>query len=194
MINLHSKDLSPSQTRKLLSGSVVPRPIALITSLQANGKTNMAPFSWFNIVSGSPPLLSVSIRYDDDKQKDTSRNILREKEFVVHIISYDFLEKADKTSINLGPNESELNYAHFELIESSLIKTPGVKEAKIRMECQYIHHLNLGSSDLIIGKVVSFHIDNRIYLDGKISFEELKPVARLSGKRYGLINEIISID
>lgn len=194
MINLHSKDLSPSQTRKLLSGSVVPRPIALITSLQVNGKINMAPFSWFNIVSGSPPLLSVSIRYDDDKQKDTSRNILREKEFVVHIISHDFLEKADRTSISLGANESELDYAHFEPIKSSLIKTPGVKEAKIRMECQYINHLNLGSSDLIIGKVVSFHIDDRIYLDGKISFEELKPVARLSGKRYGLINEIISID
>lgn len=194
MITLHTKDLKGNETRKLLSGSILPRPIALISTLQENKKVNMAPFSYFNIVSGTPPLISVSVRYDTANQKDTSRNIFREKEFVLHIISRDFLEKANMTSTSLSSEESEVEYAGLTEVDSTSIETPGIKEAKVRFECKYVKHVELDSTDLIIGKVKTFHIDESVYDNGKIKLEELNPVSRLSGKRYGLIGEIIKMD
>lgn len=175
---------------KLMSGAILPRPIAWITTLQENGKVNAAPFSYFNIVSAQPPLLSVSIRYDTDDQKDTSRNIFRNKEFVVHIISEEYMEQANKTSKPLPNTESELEYASLTQVPSKLIKTPGLKESKIRLECVYETHLNLETTDLIIGRVVGFHIEEELFSNGKINLEKLRPVSRLSGSRYGLIGDI----
>lgn len=194
MITLQTKDLDNTATRKLLSGSILPRPIALVSTLQENGKVNMAPFSWFNIVSGFPPMISIAVRNDLKEQKDTPKNIFREKEFVIHIISYNFLEQANKTSDTLGRDESEVEYVNLTIEESTSIKTPGIKEAKIRLECEYEQHLELGTSVLIIGKVKTFHIDDEVYQDGKINLEKLNPVGRLSGKRYSLIGDIISFE
>jgi flavin reductase (DIM6/NTAB) family NADH-FMN oxidoreductase RutF len=178
---------------KLLSGSIVPRPIAWITTLQENGKVNAAPFSYFNIVSAQPPLLSVSIRYDTKDQKDTSRNIFREKEFVVHIISEDSVLEANMTSKSMGKEESELEYTNLESIESVNVKTPGLKIAKVRIECVYETHIHFESTDLIIGRVVGYHIDDDVFDNGKIKLDKLKPVSRLSGSRYGTIGDIIHV-
>jgi flavin reductase (DIM6/NTAB) family NADH-FMN oxidoreductase RutF len=178
---------------KILSGSILPRPIAFVSTLQENGKVNLAPFSYFNIVSSSPPLLSISVRYDTSKQKDTSRNIFRDKEFVVHIISEEFLKKANKTSISLSEEESELDYAGFKAVQSKHLKVPGIKEARIRLECRYETHLSFETTDLIIGRVVGYWIEDDIFYDGKIDLEKLKPVSRLSGSRYGLLGEIIPL-
>jgi flavin reductase (DIM6/NTAB) family NADH-FMN oxidoreductase RutF len=178
---------------KILSGSILPRPIALVSTLQENGKVNLAPFSYFNIVSSSPPLLSVSVRYDTSKQKDTSRNIFREKEFVVHIISEEFLEKANKTSISLSEEESELDYAGFHPAKSKHLRVPGISQARIRLECVYEQHLSFETTDLIIGRVVGYWIDEDIFMDGKINLEKLKPVSRLSGSRYGLLGDIVPL-
>lgn len=193
MITLQTKDLDGNATRKLLSGSILPRPIALISTLQENKKVNVAPFSYFNIVSGEPPMISVSVRYDTDIQKDTSRNILRNKEFVVHIISEDYLMKADKTSTSLGRDESELEYAGLTEVQSTTISTPGIKESKVRLECELVTHVPFDKTDLIIGKVLTFHIADEIYQDGKIDLLKLNPVSRLSGKRYNLVGEIITV-
>lgn len=149
---------------KILSGSILPRPIAWITTVQENGKVNAAPFSYFNIVSAQPPLLSVSVRYDTDDQKDTSRNIFREKEFVVHIISEDAMMKANKTSKSMGKNESELSYAGLESVESVNVNTPGLKIAKVRLECVYETHMKFETTDLIIGRVVGYHIDDEVFI------------------------------
>ena len=194
MITLHANDLSAKENKKLLSGSIAPRPIALISTLQENNKLNMAPFSYFNIVSGEPPMISVSVRYDTDNQKDTSLNILREKEFVVHIISREFLEKANETSTSLGRDESEVEYADLTSIPSISIKTPGIKEAKVRFECEYATHLHFEHTDLIIGRVVTYHINEEVYDNGKIKLDKLQPVSRLSGARYGMIGEIIQLE
>lgn len=176
---------------KILSGSILPRPIAWVTTLQENKKVNIAPFSYFNIVSSSPPLVSISVRYDTDSQKDTSRNILRDKEFVVHIISKDYIKEANKTSISLGQTESELDYAGLNPVESKHVKVPGIKESKIRLECVLEKHVPFETTDLIIGRVLGYWIDEDIFFDGKINLEKLEPVSRLSGSRYGLVGDII---
>jgi flavin reductase (DIM6/NTAB) family NADH-FMN oxidoreductase RutF len=194
MITIDAKNITERENKKLLSGTILPRPIALVSTTQENGKLNMAPFSYFNIVSASPPMVSISVRYDEDKQKDTSRNILRNKEFVVHIITPDYMKKANETAINLGPDESEVAYAGLTEVNSSSIKTKGIQESKVRLECIYVTHVAFDKTDLIIGEVTTYHIDESIYDNGKIKVETLNPVSRLSGSRFSLIGEIINME
>ena len=194
MITIHAKDNTERENKKLLSGTILPRPIALVSTMQENGKINMAPFSYFNIVSAKPPLVSISVRYDGGNQKDTSRNILREKEFVVHIITPDYMEKANETATPLDKDESEVEYAGLTPLESTSINTFGIKESKVRMECKYVTHVPFEETDLIIGEVITFHIDESIYEEGKINTRQLNPISRLSGARFSLIGDIIAME
>src|SRR3954470_18331687 len=174
MISLLSIDPATNTERenyKFLIGSIIPRPVAFVTTLSKEGVLNGAPFSYFNIVSSNPPMISLSIQQSGGEQKDTARNIIESKEFVIHIVDEQNVEKINKTAANLPPDESEIELADLTPVESVKITVPGVKEAKIRMECSLEHFIELGGSDtpgcdLLIGKVVQFHIDNNIYVNG----------------------------
>ncbi|WNS75733.1 flavin reductase family protein [Bacillus sp. DTU_2020_1000418_1_SI_GHA_SEK_038] len=184
---------------KLLIGSIIPRPIAFVTTLSEDGVLNGAPFSYFNIVSSNPPMISLSIQRSAGRQKDTAKNILEKKEFVVHIVDEQNVEKVNKTAASLPPQESEVELAELTPIESMKISVPGVKQAKIRMECILEQSLELGnqevpSCDFIIGKVVQFHIENDIYENGRIDFEGLAAVSRLAGNYYAKIGEVFEIE
>jgi len=202
MISLLSFDpssLSERDNYKFLIGSIIPRPIAFVTTKSKEGVLNGAPFSYFNIVSSNPPMISLSIQRSAGRQKDTERNIIESKEFVVHIVDEQNVEKINKTAANLPPDESEFELANLTPVESVKISIPGVKEAKIRMECSLEHFLELGGSDtpgcdLLIGKVVQFHIDNNIYVNGRIDPRGLAAVSRLAGNHYAKIGEILEIE
>lgn len=202
MISLLSIDPNKNTDRenyKFLIGSIIPRPIAFVTSISKDGVLNGAPFSYFNIVSSNPPLISLSIQRSAGKQKDTARNIFESKEFVVHIVDEQNVEKINKTAANLPPDESEIELARLTPVESVKISVPGIKEAKIRMECSLKHSLELGGSDtpgcdFIIGKVVQFHIDRDIYENGRIDPRGLAAVSRLAGNNYAKIGEIFEIE
>lgn len=196
--------IDPSQNTerenyKLLIGSIVPRPIAFVTTISKDGVLNGAPFSYFNIVSSNPPMISLSIQRSAGIQKDTARNIIESKEFVVHIVDEQNVEKINKTAANLPADQSEIELANLTPAESVKISVPGVKEAKIRMECSLEHSLELGGSDtpgcdFIIGKVVQFHIENDIYENGRIDPIGLAAVSRLAGNDYAKIGEIFEIE
>ena len=202
MISLLSIDPNQNTERenyKFLIGSIIPRPIAFVTSVSKDGVLNGAPFSYFNIVSSNPPLISLSIQRSAGGQKDTARNIIESKEFVVHIVDEQNVEKINKTAANLPPDESEIELARLTPVESVKISVPGIKEAKIRMECSLEHSLELGGTDtpgcdLIIGKVVQFHIDSDIYENGRIDPRGLAAVSRLAGNNYAKIGEIFEIE
>ena len=153
---------------KLLIGSIIPRPIAFVTSLGKSGTLNGAPFSYFNIVSSNPPMISLAIQRNGGKQKDTARNILETKEFVVHIVDQDNVEKVNE-------------------------------EAKVRFECTLEHSVELGGEDstgcdLLIGKVVQFHIDDCLHENGRINPLALGAVSRLAGQSYAKIGEIFELE
>lgn len=174
---------------KLLTGSIIPRPIAFVTSLAQDGTINAAPFSYFNVVSSNPPMLSVSIQRKDGQLKDTARNILENKQFVVHIVDEDNVEAINKTAATLPATESELDLTNFTLIDSETIDVSGVKEAKVRFECTLERAIELGdgesiNTDLLIGKVVRFHVDEHIFESGRINQDKLKAVSRLAGSNY----------
>lgn len=184
---------------KLMIGSIIPRPIAFVTSLGEDGTLNGAPFSYFNVVSSNPPMISISIQRKGTERKDTASNIITNKEFVVHIVDEDNVEKINMTAANLPANESEVNLAGLTEVSSTNISVPGVKEAKIRMECKLEHVVELGepdspTGDLIIGKVVQFHINEDIYEDGRIDPKGLAAVSRLAGISYAKVGEIFDME
>jgi len=199
LLSIDPATMSERENYKFLIGSIIPRPIAFVTTISKDGVLNGAPFSYFNIVSSNPPMISLSIQRSAGRQKDTARNIIDSKEFVIHIVDEHNVEKINKTAANLPPDQSEIDLAKLTPIDSVKISVPGVKEAKIRMECSLEHSLELGGldttgCDFIIGKVVQFHVENDIYENGRIDPRGLAAVSRLAGNNYAKIGEIFEIE
>lgn len=195
MLSIDPSTKTERENYKLLIGSIIPRPIAFVTTVSNDGTLNGAPFSYFNIVSSNPAMISLSIQRNGGQQKDTARNIIESKEFVVHIVDEQNVEKINKTATNLPSDESEIIIAGLTPVFSTKVKVSGIKEAKIRMECTLEQSLHLNeSSDFIIGKVVQFHIDSDIYEDGRIDPLGLGAVSRLAGNNYAKIGNIFEIE
>ncbi|MGD6855890.1 flavin reductase family protein [Bacillus infantis] len=199
MLSIDPVSMPERENYKFLIGSIIPRPIAFVTTLSKDGVVNGAPFSYFNIVSANPPMISLSIQRAQGRQKDTARNILESKEFVVHIVDEHNVEKVNQTAASLPPEQSEIEAAGFTTEASEKIAVPGVKEAKIRMECVLEHALELGGTDsagcdFIIGKVVQFHIEENLYEKGRIDQKGLAAVSRLAGNDYARIGEVFTIE
>ncbi|MGF6950920.1 flavin reductase (DIM6/NTAB) family NADH-FMN oxidoreductase RutF [Neobacillus sp. B4I6] len=199
MLSIDPALMSERENYKFLIGSIIPRPIAFVTTISKDGVLNGAPFSYFNIVSSNPQMISLSIQRSAGSQKDTARNIIESKQFVVHIVDEHNVEKINKTAASLPSDQSEVKLANLTSVDSVKISVPGVKEAKIRMECLLEHSLELGSSDspgcdFIIGRVVQFHIEDEIYENGRIDARGLAAVSRLAGNNYAKIGEIFEIE
>ncbi|MDK9868353.1 flavin reductase family protein [Staphylococcus equorum] len=190
--------LSKKQNYKLLSGSIIPRPIAFVTSQDKSGYLNAAPFSFFNIVNSAPPMIMISTVRSEGKRKDTSVNIEETEEFVVHITDETIVEEVNKTAAPIERTSNELERTNLTCIESELISVPGIQQAKIRMECKLNRIIPLGDpqegSDLIIGEVVMFHIDDDVYFeDSKIDAQALTAISRLASNDYASLGETFTI-
>lgn len=199
MLSIDPATITERENYKFLIGSIIPRPIAFVTSISKDGVLNGAPFSYFNIVSANPPMISLSIQRSAGRQKDTARNILESKEFVVHIVDEQNVGEVNKTAATLPPDQSEIDLTNLTPVESEKISVPGVKEAKVRMECLVEHSIKLGGKDspgcdLIIGKVVQYHIESSIYENGRIDPRGLTAVSRLAGNSYAKIGDIFEIE
>ncbi|MCU6713060.1 flavin reductase family protein [Paenibacillus sp. J5C_2022] len=190
MISIDPGGQSAQENYKLLIGSVIPRPIALVTTLSEEGVLNAAPFSFFNIVTASPPILSVSVQRKNGLRKDTARNAIAAGAFVVHIADERYAEAMNATAAPVEPHVSEVELAGLTAVPSACIAVPGIAEARIRMECVLEQALPLGgdegvpSCDLLLGRVVRFHIADELYKDGRIDAAGLQLVSRLAGNDY----------
>jgi len=198
LISIDPKQNSERDNYKLLIGTIIPRPIAFVTTESEEGIVNGAPFSYFNIVSSNPPMVSLAIQRPSDGLKDTARNIYSGREFVVHIVDDENVAKINETAASLPATESEIELANLTLVQSEIVSVPGVKESKVRMECRLVQAIPLGGegpgSDLFIGEIVRFHIDKEIYEDGRIDPRGLNAVSRLAGTNYAKIGDIFSIE
>lgn len=199
MLSIDPATITERENYKFLIGSIIPRPIAFVTSISKDGVLNGAPFSYFNIVSANPPMISLSIQRSAGRQKDTARNIIESKEFVVHIVDEQNVAEVNKTAAALPPDQSEIDLTNLTPVESVKISVQGVKEAKVRMECLFEHSIELGGKDspgcdLIIGKVVQYHIESSIYENGRIDPRGLSAVSRLAGNSYAKIGDIFEIE
>ena len=185
---------------KFLIGSILPRPIAVISTLNEDGSNNVAPFSFFTAISASPMIIAFSpmIRSSTGEIKDTPRNILREKEFVVNFVSQDIVEKVNLTSKELAYGEDEFSVSGLTPLNSETIKARRIKESLIHFECIYRDHLSYGDQpgcgQIITGEVKKVHVSEAIYQDGRIDTDKYAPVGRGAGNDWILCNNRIQLD
>lgn len=193
------QELEQTAIYKLLTGIIIPRPIGWISTISEDGINNLAPFSYFNAVGDDPPHVMFSTVHSNNSNKDTLNNVLATKQFVVNMVTEDLVAQMNMTSQPISANESEFELAGLTPIASSLVLPPRVKESKITMECEMVHHYKLensktGGATIVIGKIVLFHIDESVLLDNyKINLETYQPIARLAGSNYSKIGEIFSL-
>ncbi|WP_440119097.1 flavin reductase family protein [Paenibacillus sp. QZ-Y1] len=202
MYTLDPQELTGRENYKLMSGSVVPRPIAFVTTLSEDGSVvNAAPFSFFNVVSSDPPLLSISIARKNGVMKDTARNVLARKELVVHICDESIVEDMNETAAMLEPHESELERTNLTTVPSTVVSVPGIQEALVRMECQLYQHIPIANdegkpvSDLILVRIKQYHYSEKVYdpATGYILMDQLKPISRLAGNDYAKLGERFTV-
>lgn len=179
------------ETHKLMIGSIVPRPIAFVSTLSKDGLENLAPFSYFNGICSNPPsiMFCPARRGYDGKTKDTLNNIRDTEEFAVNIVSEDFAEQMVSTSTDFEPEVNEFEVSGLTPEPCQKIAPPKVAEAKISFECKLNKIIPVGNEGpgggfVIIGTIVLFHIDDDVYEDGYINLEKLRPIGRLAGNMY----------
>ncbi len=191
--------LEASAIYKLLTSSIIPRPIGWISTIDENGINNLAPFSYFNAVGDDPPHVMFSTVCGNNTNKDTLNNVLANKQFVVNMVTEALVEQMNATSQAVPSNVDEFELVGLTPIASTKIKPMRVKESPITFECEMVHHYFLenhkqGGACIVIGRIVMMHIDKSVLLDNyKINMETYKPVARLAGSNYIKIGEMFSI-
>jgi flavin reductase (DIM6/NTAB) family NADH-FMN oxidoreductase RutF len=187
--------LDPETAYRLITGVVVPRPIAWVTSLSATGVLNLAPFSAFMFVSPKPPMLAISVGRKGNTYKDTAQNILNNEEYVVHIADSSLMTAVHESSTEHPPDVSEVEELRLSTLPGERIKVPRLAAAPIAMECRFRQCLEFGEtrSRLIIGEVLVFHIRDGLLQNGKIETEALDPIARIAGPRYAKLGEITTL-
>ena len=191
-------NLSSQEIYKILTGSILPRPIAWVSTCDAVGNMNLAPFSFFTVASVDPPVLCFSPLVDDDRlEEDTLVNIRQTGEFVVNIVSHSLVDKMNQTSAPYPNGVSEFVKAGVTSQPSSVIGAPGVQESLVRFECTLQQIISFGSEplagNLILGNICHIHINPDIYKDGKVDVEALDTVGRLMGNHYTTIRDHFEI-
>lgn len=186
--------LSPDEKYALISDCVVPRPIAWINTQSTTGVVNVAPFSYFNIVSSEPMIVSVSInrRHDNALLKDTARNILQTGECVVHLPSRNHAPQVNASAAAYPANESEAEALGLQLTPSVAVKPPRLADCGLALECKLNMHIEVGDpvvADLILLEVIHLGVADDLVIEGRIHPEPLDPLSRLGGADYAVIGE-----
>lgn len=193
-ITVEAAALATPDAYRLLIGCVTPRPIAWITTVDAAGVVNAAPFSSFNYVAHSPPMLAVNIGTRDGALKDTARNIVATGEFTVNVATEANMEQMHGCSAEYPPGESEAAALGVALLPGVTVRPPRVACSPIHMECRLQHALPLGRglNTLYIGEIVAFHLSPEVYDGRQVDSVKLRPVARLGGPFYAALGEIFN--
>ena len=185
------KGQSFQDNHKLMIGSIVPRPIAFVSTKSDDGILNLAPFSYFNGVCSNPPtiMFAPARRGYDGLTKDTLNNIQDTNEFVVNIVSEDFVKQMVACATDYEKDVDEFEISNLTPADSLKVTPPLVKESKVSFECQLNTIVEIGKAEpgagfVVIGTIVMFHVDDKVYKDGRIDLKELNPVGRLAGNSY----------
>lgn len=170
---------STADNYKLLTNLVIPRPIAWVTTHNAEGLVNLAPFSFFNAVGADPIYVVISVGLNDAGEiKDTTRNILANGEFVVNMVTEDLFSAMNISAADFPADQSELDAAQLESAPSVRIKVPRVAKAQASLECKLFSTQALGKNTLIIGEVVMFHVADQL-LGPRFHINDFAPLGRL---------------
>ncbi len=186
---------------KIMIGSIVPRPIGWISTVNAQGKRNLAPFSFFTAAGANPPhvLFCPMVRSGDGAQKDTLRYVRETGEFVVNIVTEPLAELMNLTSGEYPDNVDEFDLAGLTAAPSLTVKPPRVAESPIHYECKLVQIIDLstepGGGSVVIGRVEHIHVDDA-YLIGadKVDITRLQAIGRLAGSSYTRVNDMFDLE
>lgn len=183
---ISAEGLSPRETYRLLTTCLVPRPIAWVSSFNGQGEVNLAPFSFYTMLSTTPPLIGLSISRHQEREKDTLVNARTSGEFVVNFVTPELLEPMHESSASYPPEIGEARALGIELAASREVRVPGVAQSPVRLECRLDQIISFGSLDssLVVGQIVCFDVLEDCMVDGKLESTRLVPVARMGGPWY----------
>jgi|TARA_B110000495_G_scaffold166989_1_gene153306 flavin reductase (DIM6/NTAB) family NADH-FMN oxidoreductase RutF len=191
IMHIDPKGQSFQDNHKLMIGSIVPRPIAFVSTKSTNGILNLAPFSYFNGVCSKPPtiMFAPARRGYDGLTKDTLNNIRDTKEFVVNLVSEEIVEPMVACATDYDKEIDEFKISKLTPVDSHKISSPRVKESKVSYECELHTIVEIGKAEpgagfVVIGTIVMFHIEDDVYKDGRIDLKALNPIGRLAGNSY----------
>jgi flavin reductase (DIM6/NTAB) family NADH-FMN oxidoreductase RutF len=183
-------------SRNPMLALVVPRPIGWISTVSRAGVVNLAPYSFFNLVSGSPPF----VMFSSKPRKDSQCNAEETGEFVCNLATYDLREVVNASSAEFGPAVSEPERIGLEMAPCRAVKPPRVARSPVALECKYFKTVELFSSDgtrnassVILGEVVGIHIDDAMIVNGLVDVTRLQPLARLGYMDFCTVNELFAI-
>jgi len=185
---------------KILIGSVVPRPIGWISTMDSIGRPNLAPFSFFNVVCANPPhvLFCPNVRITDHQTKDSLHNVRATGEFVVNIVTEELAKVMNLTSTDLPAEVNEFEIAGLSVSPSKAVRPPRVAASPIHYECKVSHIFDLGdqpgAGSVVIGRVVHIHVEESVLFGGdKIDLAKLKPIGRLGGNGYCKVTDLFEM-
>ena len=183
-------EVSTADLHQYLLGSVSPRPIAFVSTIDENGKHNLAPYSFFNAFSSNPPIVvfSSNRRVADNSTKDTLHNIQKNKECVISAVSYGIMRQMALSSVEFASDESEFDRTGLTPVKSETVSVPGVGESPVNMECKVKEIITLGehggAGHLIICEVQMMHIDEHVIDENRIDPHKIDLVGRMGRSYY----------
>jgi flavin reductase (DIM6/NTAB) family NADH-FMN oxidoreductase RutF len=194
-MQITTESLDREAAYKLVTGAVVPRPIAWVTSLGDTGVVNLAPFSAFTFLSSYPPILGFNVGLREGREKDSALNIKAAREYVVNIADESMVEAVHNSSMAYPREVSEVEALGLAQAPSVRVKTPRLANAPVSMECRLLDILSFGGngSSFIVGEVVMFHVRDEIIQNGKIDSSKMRPLCRLAGPNYAGLGDVVTL-
>lgn len=179
---------------------IVPRPIGWISTISKNGVVNLAPFSFFNAVSESPPMVMFATNgsHPHGGLKDSLQNAIDTREFVVNLATWDLREAMNATSAGVESTVDEAAVAGLAMAPSRLVKPPRVAASPVHLECALHDVVELppgryGPNHLVIGRVLGIHIEDAVLVEGRVDLSRIRPIARLGYHDYTVVDEIFTM-
>ncbi|MFI5371362.1 MAG: flavin reductase family protein [Candidatus Eisenbacteria bacterium] len=186
-------DQLPARERhQLLIGTVVPRPIAFVSTIGAGGH-NVAPFSYFALIATTPPLLGVSIGLRRGAPKDTLRNVRETGDFVVNVVDEAMIRQVVQASGEWPYGEDEFAIAGLTPVGSERVRSPRVAESPVSYECTVERIVDFDATSLVVGRIVRAHVRDDLFHDGRVDPARLRPVSRLGAEDYAPVREVFAL-
>jgi flavin reductase (DIM6/NTAB) family NADH-FMN oxidoreductase RutF len=194
------EDLTWTVVYKLMAGTILPRPIGWISTVDEQGRPNLAPFSFFAPVCSDPPhlLFCPGIRETDVQEKDTLRNVRQTGEFVVNIVTEPLAHAMNVSATEFPPEVNEFEVARLTPAPSVAVRAPRVAESPVHFECRVVQIIDLGSDpgagSVVLGRIVHLHVSDDLLTEGnRIDLARLRPIGRLTGSGYCRVTDLFSI-
>jgi flavin reductase (DIM6/NTAB) family NADH-FMN oxidoreductase RutF len=174
----------------LLTSVVVPRPIAWVSTLDADGARNLAPYSYFNACSATPPI----VHFTSTTSRDSIANVRATGEFVINIVSDDLAQAMRTSSAALHSGEDEFEVAGLQTVPSRTVSPPRVAGAKVALECRLRQLLEMGEGTMVFGDVLHVHVERSVWREGRVDPTLLRPVGRLSAPYFTTVSDVYSLE